>query len=71
MSQPLIAPMPADLDLPDGYVITWAAVDPTTGNDVSGVVVSNVSIFGTALGTGTGDGGGPFGPFMLVPGPGA
>jgi hypothetical protein len=62
--------MPADLDLPDGYTVTWAAVDPTTGADVSGVVVSNVSIFGTALGTGSGDGG-VVGPFMLVPGPGA
>ena len=70
MSAPLIAAMPADLDLPDGYVVTWAAIDPTTGADVSGVVVSNVSIFGTRLGTGS-SGGGLVGPFMLVPGPGA
>ncbi len=70
MSQPLIAPMAADLDLPDGYIVTWAAVDPTTGADVSGVVVSGVSMFGTMLGTGVG-GGFTVGPFMLVPGPGA
>lgn len=62
--------MPSDLDLPDGYIVTWAAVDPTTGADVSGVVVSNVSLFGTMLGTGDG-GGVTVGPFMLVPGPGA
>ena len=70
MSAPLTGPIPADLDLPDGYVVTWAAVDPTTGADVAGVVVSNVSIFGTRLGTGD-SGTVNLGPFMLVPGPGA
>lgn len=69
MSAPVIAPLPADLDLPDGYVMEWAAIDPTTGADVAGVVVSSVSIFGTALGTGSGNGGGVVGPYMLVPGP--
>jgi hypothetical protein len=67
----LDAPMPEDLDLPDGYLLTWAAIDPTTGADVAGVVVSNVSIFGTDLRTGTGGGDELVGPFMLVPGPGA
>lgn len=67
----LDAPMPEDMDLPDGYILTWAAIDPTTGADVPGAIVSGVSIFGTALGTGTGDGGELVGPFMLVPGPGA
>ena len=62
--------MPPDLDLPDGYVVTWAALDPTTGADVPGVVVSGVSLFGTLLDDGSG-GGSPLGPFMLVPGPGA
>ena len=70
MSQPVIAPMPADLDLPDGYIVEWSAVDPTTGADVAGVVVSNVSIFGTMLGSGAG-GGIDLGPFMLLPGPAA
>jgi hypothetical protein len=51
MAEPVIAPMPPGLNLPDGYVVTWAAIDATTGDDVSGVVVSEVSIFGTALGT--------------------
>lgn len=51
--------------------MTWAAIDPSTGADVGGVVVSNVSIFGTLLGTGDGGGTAPAGPYMLVPGPGA
>lgn len=71
MSEPLKTSMPPDLDLPDGYIVRWAAIDPTTGADVAGVVVSNVSIFGTALGTGTGGDGAPAGPYMLVPGPNA
>lgn len=61
--------MAPDLDLPDGYTVEWSAID-ANGNDVSGVVVGNVSLFGTMLGTGAG--GGPnLGPFMLVPGPNA
>lgn len=63
--------MPDTLDLPDGYVVTWAAVDPTSGADVAGVIVSGVSIFGTDLGGGGGGGSSGVGPFMLVPGPGA
>ena len=50
-AQPINAPMPEDLDLPDGYVIQWNAVDPATGANVAGVVVTDVSIFGTALGS--------------------
>lgn len=62
--------MPQLLDLPDGYQVVWAAVDPTTGADIAGVTVSGVSIFGTALGAGIVSGGGELvGPFMLVPGP--
>lgn len=71
MAEALIAAFPPELDLPDGYKVVWAAIDPVTGADVSGVVVSGVSIFGTALGTGTGVGGFTAGPYMLVPGPGA
>lgn len=66
----VVAGMPEDLDLPDGYVLTWAALDPTTGADVAGVTVTDVSIFGTMLGSG-GGGGVDLGPFMLVPGPSA
>jgi len=63
--------MPRDLDLPDGYIVTWAAIDPTTGADVAGVKVSGVSLFGTLLGTASGNGSFVVGPYMLVPGPGA
>jgi hypothetical protein len=58
------------MDLPDGYIVEWSAVD-ATGADVTGVVVAGVSIFGTSLGTGTTDTGEPPGPYMLVPGPAA
>jgi len=67
----ITAGMPDDLDLPDGYVLTWSAIDPVTGADVAGVVVTDVSIFGTLLGDGSGSGGTAVGPYMLVPGPGA
>jgi hypothetical protein len=51
-------------------VVTWTAID-SSGSLVAGVKVNNVSIFGTALGTGTGASQEPVGPFMLVPGPNA
>lgn len=70
MPAPVNGPIPEDLDLPDGYIVQWNAIDPVTGLDVAGVVVTNVSIFGTALGGDTGAGIAA-GPFMLVPGPGA
>lgn len=71
MPAPLTAAMPPDLDLPDGYIVTWAAVDSTTGADVAGVKVTGVSLFGTTLGSGSDGAGGLIGPFMLVPGPAA
>jgi ribulose kinase len=71
MAQSLSASLAEDLDLPDGYVVQWAAIDPTTGADIAGVVVSQVSIFGTLLGTASGNGSGVVGPYMLVPGPAA
>lgn len=71
MSQALTANMAGDLDLPDGYIVEWAAID-ATGADVAGVIVNNVSIFGTMLGSAASSGGSSVvGPFMLVPGPGA
>lgn len=71
MATALKASLPDTLDLPDGYLVQWAAIDPATGADIAGVVVGNVSLFGTLLGTDGGGGGTPLGPFMLVPGPGA
>lgn len=66
-----MAPMAADLDLPDGYTVEWSAID-ANGANVAGVKVGNVSIFGTMLGEGVGGGGSvTVGPYMLVPGPNA
>ena len=50
-AQPLTAAMPPDMDLPDGYIVRFNAIDATTGAAVANVVVSQVSIFGTRLGT--------------------
>lgn len=71
MAVPTDAPLPQNCDLPDGYIVQFAALDPTTGATVGGVNVSNVSIFGTLLTTAAAGGTGTEGPFMLVPGPGA
>jgi hypothetical protein len=68
MAVPTNAPMAQNCDLPDGYIVRFAAVSPTDGSAVTGVVVSNVSIFGTNLGSLAAD---TTGAFMLVPGPGA
>jgi hypothetical protein len=65
------AGMAPNLDLPDGYIVEWLAIDPTDGSAVSGVIVSDVSIFGRALGGGTESGQNLAGPYMLVPGPAA
>lgn len=70
MSAPLAAAFETDMDLPDGYVIEWDAIDGS-GNPVAGVVINSVSIFGTDLSGGVGGGELDVGPFMLVPGPGA
>lgn len=70
MSQPLELPLTPDLDLDDTYMLRVTALDPTTGSVMAGVTVEAVSLIvdnlaGGDLASGT------FGPFMLVPGPGA
>jgi hypothetical protein len=70
MAIPEIAPLPPGLDLPAGWLIRVRAVDPGTGNEVSGVTVSNFSLVVDDL-TGGGGSGLQIGPYMLVPGPGA
>lgn len=67
MAQPLIAPLPPDLDLPSGYKVQLSAVDPTTGATVTGVNISQFSLLVTDV-TGGGGSGLTVGPFMLVPG---
>jgi hypothetical protein len=66
---PLQAPLPQFYDLTNDYVIEFAAIDATTGDEVAGVLISNIAIQvdqveGTPSALAVG-------PFMLVPGPGA
>lgn len=70
MAKPLTVAFPPDLILTDGWVVTIAAVDPTTGADVAGVRITEALLQVEALG-GTDVAGLSSGPFMLVPGPGA
>lgn len=44
MAVPVAASMPQGLDFGINYTIRIAALDPTTGDPVSGVVVSDTSI---------------------------
>jgi len=64
-AEPYIAPMPPWLDLGAGYKLQVNAVDPTTGDQVTGVVISDFSIIVDNLSGGNLEAG----PFMLVPGP--
>lgn len=70
MSQLLAVTLPPNVHLWDGCIVRVAAIDPGTGDVVSGVNVSNVSLQVDEI-----TGGGPeslvSGPFLLVPGPGA
>jgi hypothetical protein len=68
MAQKISAALPPNMDLDASYVIEFAALDPTTGDPVTGVVVSNAYMLVTQLTPGTADAL-ESGPFMLVPGP--
>lgn len=70
MAKAVKAAMPPDVDIGPGWTVEFAAIDPTTGADVAGVVVSAAMIEAKDL-TGQGGAGLASGPFMLVPGPGA
>lgn len=63
------AGLPEDLDIGAGYTLRVTALDPSSGNPVSGVTVSNL-IFTADQVAGT-PGELETGPFMLVPGPNA
>ena len=69
MAQPLTVPLPPNLNLWGGCTIRVTAIDATTGALVTGVTVSNVSLEVEQLAGSLADL--SFGPFMLVPGPGA
>lgn len=62
--------MPRDLDLGPGFTLRVTALSTADGSVVSGVKVSNFSVLATDI---LGDGGQSlaFGPFLLLPGPGA
>lgn len=68
MAQKLTASMPDGMDLDASYTLEFAALDPTTGDPVSGVTVSDVYLLVTPVDV---DDVGALqsGPFMLVPGP--
>lgn len=44
MAQPLIVPLPPNLELWGGCTIRVTALDPTTGATVAGVRVSNIAL---------------------------
>lgn len=55
MPKPLIAGLPPALDLSAGYILRVTALDPTTGVAVTGVALSDVSLFVTDLQGNLGD----------------
>lgn len=68
MAQPFVAGMPPDCALDFGCSIEFVAIDPVTGNAVTGVTVANALIYVSSTGSSDQL---ASGPFMLVPGPGA
>jgi hypothetical protein len=68
MAQKINAPLPDGLDLDQGFMVRFTAVDAASGADVAAVKISNASILAANL-----SGNDPTllqsGPFMLVPGP--
>lgn len=70
MAQPIELPLPQDYDLDERYVLRVTAISATTGAVVAGVNVGDVTFMVDNL-TGGNLASGTFGPFMLVPGPGA
>jgi len=62
--------MSDEMDLPGGWTLRVTAVDPTSGNVMPAIVVADlameVATVGATVPTDL-----AFGPFMLVPGPGA
>lgn len=54
-AEPLEGGLPPDCELSAGYVIRLVALDPTTGATISGVSLSEVSLFVTDLQGNLGD----------------
>lgn len=70
MAQPKQSALPTELQLDGGTIVRVTAIDPTTGNTVVGVSVSNVSLYVTDLNGGSGQSL-VYGTYRLVPGPNA
>lgn len=68
MGQPLKVAIQAGTPLGNGCTVEFVALDPTDGSEVTGVTVTNSSIYFEG---GPGDLALMTGPFMGVPGPGA
>lgn len=67
MAAPYDIALPPNIDLWDSCVIRVTAIDPSTGDTVSGVTVSQVNLEVTQLRGGNLE----HGTWHLVPGPGA
>lgn len=70
MAKAYEASMPDGMDLGGGWTIRLVAIDPTTGNSIPAVQVGNLVMLLEAAG-GTAPVDLSYGPFQLVPGPGA
>ena len=70
MAKPYSAGMPDEMELGGSYKIRITAVDPTSGNAISAITISNLVML-VNTGAGTDIPGLGYGPFLLVPGPGA
>lgn len=68
MAEPLIAPMPPNCSLGVDCTVEVVAISPTDGSTITGVTVANYSIYIETAASGATL---SYGPFMLVPGPGA
>lgn len=53
MPAPLTASIPIGLDLPDGYIIRFTAINAADGTTVANVVVSDVTIEAESVSGGT------------------
>lgn len=64
MSLPIKTGLPGDHTLHNKYVVRFTATDPTTGDLVAGVKVSQIAVFGEVQQQ---DQSVPTGPVILVP----
>lgn len=67
MAQKLTASMPDRLDLDQKYTLRFCALDPTTGDPVSGVNVSLAQIHVSLVSSEDGAQALAVGPFQLIP----